>query len=189
MPARFLFLLGSARRDGNTELLARKAAASIPPDAEARWLRLAELPLEPFVDGRHGGEGHAMPAGHAHTLLQATLWCTDLVMVAPTYWYGLPAAAKLYLDHWSGWLRVPGLEFEARMAGVRLWTITVNSDEPGQTDGSALLVETLARSARYMGMHPAGALVGHGNRPGDVAGDGDAMAKAAAFFSSTGQPT
>ena len=38
-------------------------------------------------------------------LLDATLAATDLVFVAPVYWYSLPAAAKLYLDYWSAWLR------------------------------------------------------------------------------------
>ncbi len=182
MPARFLFLLASARQGGNTELLARRAAAALPPSAEQRWLRLADLPLEPFADLRHGVGAYAMPTGNGRTLLDATLWATDLVMTAPTYWYGLPAPAKLYLDHWSGWLRVAGLDFEARMAGKALWAITVNADDPGDDSGSELLVETLRRSARYLGMRAPGALVGHGNRPGDVLRDEAALAAADGLF-------
>ena len=41
----------------------------------------------------------------------------DIVFVALVYWYALPAAAILYLDHWSACLQVPGLEFTSRMAG------------------------------------------------------------------------
>lgn len=182
MTRRFTFLLASARAGGNTELLARRAAEALPAGAETRWLHLAELPLEPFRDLRHGGEAYGPPPGHAATLLDATLWATDLVVAAPTYWYSLPASAKLYLDHWSWWMRLPGVDFKARMAGKRLWAITVNTDGPDVEGVSAPLLATLELSARYMKMELAGSLVGHGNRPGDVEQDQAAMAAARSFF-------
>lgn len=175
MSRRVLFVLGGARPGGNTERLARHAAAGLPPGAEVRWLRLAEHPLPPFEDRRHGGAGYGPPEGPAAAVLEATLWATDLVVAAPTYWYGLPAAAKLWLDHWSGWLRVPGLDFQARLAGATLWAITVNADDPGVEGTSDLLVETLRRAAGYMGLRFGGAVVGHGNRPGDVEADVEAV--------------
>jgi len=178
MQARVLFLLGSARAEGNTERLARVAATALPAGAEARWLRLADLPLEPFTDLRHAGAAYPQPAGHAAQLLEATLWASDLVVAAPTYWFSLPAPVKLYLDHWSGWMRVPGLDFKARMAGRRLWAITVNSDEPGEDGGSGPLLRTLELTADYMGMRFGGAVVGHGSRPGDVERDEAALAAA-----------
>jgi multimeric flavodoxin WrbA len=187
--SRFLFLLGSTRAQGNTELLARAAARGLAADAETRWLRLSELPLEPFLDVRHGGGSYAAPQGPARTLLEATLWATDLVFAAPTYWYGLPAGTKQYLDHWSGWLRAPGVDFKATMAGRRLWVITVNSSEPGDgDDASEPLLGTLRRTAAYMGMAFAGALVGRGNRPGDVERDAVAMQAAADFFRAARRP-
>jgi multimeric flavodoxin WrbA len=176
-----LVLIGSARAGGNTELLARRAVEALPADAEVRWLRLADLPLQPFQDLRHA-EGYGAPVGHAATLLEATLWATDLVLVAPTYWYSLPAAAKLYLDHWSAWLRAPGLDFEARMAPKTLWGITVNSDAPGDDGASRPLIQTLELSARYFSMRFGGVLVGHGNRPGEVEQDEAAVAAAGRFL-------
>lgn len=175
MSRRVLVVLGSARVDGNTERLARHAAAGLPAMTEVRWLRLAEHPLPPFQDRRHDGSDFDAPTGHAAAALEATLWATDLVVAAPTYWYGLPAAVKLWLDHWSGWLRLPGVDFKARLAGTTLWAVTVNADDPGQDEGSALLVETLRRSADYMGMRFGGAVVGHGSRPGDVEQDAAAV--------------
>jgi hypothetical protein len=50
---RFTFLIASARRDGNTEVLMRKAAEHLPPQSRQQWLRLADLPLAPFDDIRH----------------------------------------------------------------------------------------------------------------------------------------
>lgn len=180
MPSRVLVLLGSARAGGNTEQLARLAVEGLPPGAEVRWLRLAELPLEPFADLRHEGGAYPPPTGNAATLLEATLWATDLVVAAPTYWFSLPAPVKLYLDHWSGWFRVPGVEFKARMKGKTLWAVTVNSDDPGEgaDEGSLPLLRTLELTAEYLEMRFGGAVVGHGNRPGDVLRDAAAVAAA-----------
>jgi NADPH-dependent FMN reductase len=179
---RFLFILGSARRDGNTENLARRAAAAIPVEIEQEWLHLQDNPLDAFVDHRHDDTGGAYPppTGNARILLDATLSATDLVFTVPLYWYSLPASAKLYLDHWSGWLRVPGVDFKARMAGRRMWGIgTVSDDIRTVADP---MFDTLKLTANYMGMKWQGTLLGFGNRPGDILKDQQAQADADTFF-------
>ncbi|WP_327678846.1 NAD(P)H-dependent oxidoreductase [Kitasatospora sp. NBC_00458] len=180
-PRSFLFLDAGARTGGNSEQLARlAAAASLPAGAEQRWLRLADYPLSPFEDRRHSGEGrYEQPTGHERTLLDATLAATDLVFVAPLYWYALPTSAKLYLDHWSAWLRVPGTDFRARMAGGTVWAVTAYATEPDKADP---LIGTLRLCADYMGMRWGGALLGNGTRPGDVLGDEQALIEAKSFF-------
>ena len=181
MPRHFLFLLASSRVGGNAELLARRAAAALPPDVAQTWLRLDDHPLPPFRDLRHGPEPYPDPAGHEKVLADATLAATDLVMVAPLYWYSLPASAKLYLDYWSAWMRVPALDFKPRMAGKALWAVCSLSD-PDRTSADAY-VTTLRLSAEYLHMRWAGVLFGLGNRPGDVLADADAMAEADGFLS------
>ncbi|MGW4894965.1 flavodoxin family protein [Kitasatospora sp. NPDC004240] len=179
---KFLFLNASSRTDGNTEQLAVLAAeASLPPGAQQRWIRLDEHPLPPFQDIRHAGgpRSYREPVGHARTLLDATLDATDLVFVAPLYWYGLPASAKLYLDHWSDWLRVPGARFAARMAGRTVWAVTVLATERHKADP---LVGTLRLTADYLGMRWGGVLLGSGDRPGDVLRDQRALIAAKSFF-------
>ncbi|MEV6979200.1 NAD(P)H-dependent oxidoreductase [Kitasatospora sp. NPDC093806] len=177
----FLFLDAGARADGNSAQLARlAAAASLPPGAEQRWLRLSDHPLPPFEDRRHTADGrYDEPTGHERTLLDATLAATDLVFVAPLYWYSLPTAAKLYLDHWSAWLRVPGADFRARMAGGTVWAVTAYATEP---DKAEPLIGTLRLSADYLGMRWGGALLGNGTRPGDVLRDDRALIAAKSFF-------
>ncbi len=181
MSRQVLVLLGSAREGGNTERLARRAVEGLPAGTAVRWLRLAGLPLEPFQDLRHAG-GYGPPTGNAAALLEATLAATDLVVAAPTYWFGLPAAVKLYLDHWSAWLRAPGVEFKARMAGKTLWAITVNSGAPGEVASSRPLIEQLRLTAAYFPMRFGGALVGHGSKPGEVEQDQAAMEEAGRFL-------
>lgn len=138
------------------------------------------MPLSPFRDIRHDTPNYSTPEGHERTLVDATLWATDLVFVAPLYWYSVPASAKLYLDYWAGWLRVADLDFRSRMKGKRVWAVTVISDEDDATADP--LIGTLSRSANYMDLDWRGVLLGHGSRPGDIERDVDAISAAANFL-------
>lgn len=176
----FLFLIASPRSEGNSEQLARHAARSLPAEIGRSWLRLDDHPLPPFRDLRHSG-GYPPPAGNELVLVDATLAATDLVFVTPVHWYALPAAAKLYLDHWSAWMRAASLDFTARMRGRRMWAVVVDSSEPADA-AFAPLIDCLVRSADYMDMHWMGALHGHGNRPGEALVDPAILAAADRFF-------
>lgn len=176
---RVLVLLASARADGNAELMARAAVAALPAQVEVRWLRLAELALPPFVDIRHQGSGHyPEPEGDLGRALKDTLWATELLVAAPLYWYSMPAPLKLYLDHWSGFMRVPGLDFKPQMAGKTMFLLcaTSSGEEPHL---AAPLVDSLRLSADYLKMRWGGCVLGDGSRPGDVLKDEAAMAAAA----------
>ncbi|HJW09004.1 MAG TPA: NAD(P)H-dependent oxidoreductase [Holophagaceae bacterium] len=179
-PRRFLFLLSSARHDGNSEALARAAARRLPEGAESRWIHLDLHPLPPFEDTRHSS-GFAEPEGDARMLAEATLWATDLVFVLPVYWYSLPSPLKLYLDHWSAWMRLPSLKLKESLAGRNLWAVVVDSDT-GNEGSAEPVLDSLRRTADYMGMRWRGALQGHANKPGEILGDAGAMAAAARYF-------
>jgi multimeric flavodoxin WrbA len=186
MTRSFLFLLGSSRSDGNTEALARRAAEQLPADVEQRWLSLAEHPLPDFEDLRHDAD-HVRPTGdNAALLLDATLAATDIVIASPLYWYSVSATVKRYLDHWSGWLRTPGLDFKDTLAGRTLWGVTVLA-APEQTYADPL-VGMLGNSAAYMEMRFGGVLLGNGSKPGDVLNDIDALTRAKTFFDAGFKP-
>ncbi|KUN29128.1 MULTISPECIES: flavodoxin family protein [Streptomyces] len=181
MSRRFLFVLGSAREAGNTELLAREAAAHLPGDTEQHWIRLADHALPDFVDLRHDSD-HVRPSPDtpAGLLLDATLAATDIVIASPLYWYSVSSLTKRYLDYWAAWLRTPGVDFKATMAGRTLWGIAaLADDEPSVADPYA---GTLNNSAAYLRMRFGGVLLGNGSAPGDVRKDADALARAKTFF-------
>lgn len=180
MPARFLFLTSSARQGGNSEILARAAAAALPAGTETEWRDLVAAGLPPFEDLRHGGGPYASPEGAAADLCAATLAASDIIFVAPLYWYGLPAPAKLCLDHWSHWMRVEGLGFKPAMARKTLWLVMAHSGS--RPDQIAPAVETLRLTAEYLSMGWGGVLLGDANSPGDVQRGGAAMAQAKTFF-------
>ncbi|MBV1947666.1 flavodoxin family protein [Streptomyces sp. BV129] len=181
MSRRFLFVLGSARTQGNTEFLARAAAEQLPEGVEQEWVRLAGLPLPEAEDLRHDSD-HVRPAADtpAGMLLDATLAATDVVIASPLYWYSVSSLTKRYLDHWSGWLRIPGAGFKDAMAGRTLWGVTALADrDPSVAEP---LVGTLNNSAAYLKMRFGGVLLGNGSGPGDVRGDTEALARAKTFF-------
>ncbi|MDX3265043.1 NAD(P)H-dependent oxidoreductase [Streptomyces sp. MI02-2A] len=180
MSRRFLFVLGSSRSGGNTELLARRAAERLPADVPQEWIGIARHPLPDFEDVRHGSDHLRPTEGTAALLLDATLAATDIVIASPLYWYSVSAHTKRYLDHWSGWLRTPGLEFRKEMAGRALWGVTTLAHE--EREVADPLVGTLNNTAAYMRMRFGGVLLGNGSRPGDVLRDTEALDRAGTFF-------
>lgn len=180
-PRNFLFLLGSSRSGGNTETLTRAAADALPAHDRQHWLHLDDLALPPFTDGRHVGDGTTPPAEGAVKIVQdATLAATDIVIASPLYWYSVSGSVKNYLDYWSGWIRSPGLDFRARMAGKRLWGVTVMSDSDHSV--AEPLAGTLSSTGRFLRMDWQGLLLGNGSRPGDVLSDQAALNEAKTFF-------
>ena len=139
-----------------------------------------DLPLSPFVDIRHSVGVYPQPEGHERVLFDATLAATDLVFAVPLYWYSVPASAKTYLDYWSGWLRVPGADFKARMAAKKLWGVCALSDE--DFSRADPLIGTLKLTAEYLGMEFGGVLLGFGNKPGEILNDAAALERAAGLL-------
>jgi multimeric flavodoxin WrbA len=187
MNRRFLFLLGSSRAEGNSELLARKAAEQLPEGIGQRWLSLADHPLPDFVDLRRDSDHLLAPPGsNPRLLLDATLAATDIVIVSPLYWYSVSGLTKRYLDYWSGWLRTPGIDFKATLAGRTLWGVTALAHE--EQEVAEPLIGTLNNSAAYMKMRFGGVLLGNGSRRGDVLNDAEALARAKTFFAREPRP-
>lgn len=180
MTRRFLFLLGSSRSEGNTEVLARKAAEQLAEDVEQEWISLADHPLPDFADVRQDDALPPAPTGNAALLLDATLAATDLVIASPLYWYSVSAHTKRYLEEWENWLRTPGLDFRARMAERTLWGVTSLYHEEHEV--AEPLIGTLNNSAAYFGMRFGGVLLGKGGRIDDVLDDTAALTRAKSFF-------
>ena len=178
-----LFLVASTREPGhvgNTEWLARQSAASLPPGTTQTWVHLARAGIPEFIDQRHTVGSYPMPDDGSvmRGLLDQTLACTDLVFVAPVYWFSFPATLKAYLDHWSAWLRVPGLEFKAQMSQKRLWLITTNGDRAKAQP----MIDSTAMCAKFLDMQMAGVLWGTGGGPDVIKADLSAVNDAAIFF-------
>jgi hypothetical protein len=86
---------------------------------------------------------------------------------------------KLYLDHWSGWMRLRDVEFVARMRGKTLWGVSVLGETAREAEP---MIGTLKLTAEYLDMNWGGVLLGNGSRPGDVLVDDVALSAASTFF-------
>jgi multimeric flavodoxin WrbA len=181
-----LFVTGSSRPGGNTEALARLAAAGLPADIPRRWRCLRDLELPPFRDIEHRDDQVGEPVGVERLLLDATLAATDLVLVTPLYWYSMSWPVKLYLDHWASWEWLPGVAFKDKMRGKTLWAVSVMAD--GDLRVADPLLKVLELSAGYLGARFAGALLGTGSWPGDVLRDAGAVARARQYFGYPAEP-
>ena len=180
----YLFLTTSTREPGhtgNTEWLARQAANALPQGTPQTWLHLAQMQLPPFVDLRHTVGTYPAPEGDLKTLLDATLAATHIVFVSPVYWFSIPSPLKTYLDHWSAWMRVPGLAFKEPMADKALLLITTSGDRAKAQP----MIDSVALCAQFLHMRWGGALWGKGGPPGAVQADAQAVAAAATFLLDT----
>lgn len=177
----YLFLTASTREPGhpgNTEWLARQASAALPAHTPQTWHHLAQMHLPPFVDQRHTTGTYAPPEGDMQTLLDATLAATHIVWVAPVYWYSIPSPLKTYLDHWSAWMRVPGVAFKERMAAKTLLLITTSGDRAKAQP----MIDSVVLCAQFLSMAWGGVLWGKGGPPGAVQADVEAVAQARTFL-------
>ena len=115
----------------------------------------------------------------AQSILDATLAATDLVFVSPVYWFSIPSPLKTYLDHWSAWLRIPGLEFKERMAGKSLWVISTS----GNREKAQPMFDSFQLCAEFLGMQWHEPLWGKGGSPDAILSDDAAMSAAVNYFS------
>ena len=140
------------------------------------------MKLPPFVDLRHTAGQYPMPDGDMRTLLDATLDATDLVLVAPVYWYSLPSPLKSYIDHWSGWMRIPGVPFKASMAQKTLRLISTSGDRAKAQP----MIDSVQLCAQFLSMALGGAsgpvLWGKGGPPDAVKADLAAVQAARQFL-------
>ncbi|MFC4335072.1 flavodoxin family protein [Salininema proteolyticum] len=179
---KFVFLLGSGRRGGNTEILAEEAAAQLPSDVEQEWIRLLDHNLPPFED-KSEGEPPALPEGTERKLLDATLSATDLVVASPLYWYGVTSHTQAYLEYWDKWFLVPGLEFTERIKGRNLWGVTAMGVKD-HTHAEPLR-EKLRLTADFTEMNWKGLLLGTAGASGKIRERVEPMARAKEFFAET----
>jgi len=131
-----------------------------------------------FTDQRHTVGTYPWPEGSLRELLDATMTCTDLVLVAPVYWFSFPSTLKTYLDHWSAWMRIEDLPFTKEMAKKRMYLITTSGDR----SKAQPMIDSTRLCAEFLAMAYVGTLWGKGGAPGTVQSDTAAVAAADRFF-------
>jgi multimeric flavodoxin WrbA len=144
-----LIILGSPRKNGNSESLAQSVASGIMqhPGATVEFIRLNDLRLSPCQGcGGCNKSSTCVITDDMTPLYQKVDDCDHLILVSPIYFYGLSAQCKTFIDRFQArWARkyLSGIRF--RHDEQRQGTLLVTAATEGKKifDGALLTAHTL----------------------------------------------
>lgn len=119
-----LIVLGSPRKNGNSETLAQSVASGIlqVPDTSVEFIRLNDLRISPCQGcGGCNKTSICVIEDDMTALYEKVDLCDHLILVSPIYFYGLSAQCKAFVDR-----------FQARWARKYLLGIRFRTDEQRQ---------------------------------------------------------
>ncbi|MCX5869999.1 MAG: flavodoxin family protein [Deltaproteobacteria bacterium] len=119
-----LIILGSPRKNGNSETLAQSVASGILqiPDTTVEFIRLNDLRISPCQGcGGCNKTSICVIKDDMTALYEKVDLCDHLILVSPIYFYGLSAQCKAFVDR-----------FQARWARKYLLGIRFRADEQRQ---------------------------------------------------------
>lgn len=144
-----LIILGSPRKNGNSETLARNVASGIEQnsDATVEFIRLNDLQISPCQGcGGCDKTSTCVINDDMTTLYEKVDNCDHLILVSPIYFYALSAQCKTFIDRFQArWARkyLSGIRF--RHDEKRQGTLLVTAATEGKKifDGALLTARTL----------------------------------------------
>lgn len=138
-----LIIVGSARSDGHSRLVAEQVAAQW----EADLVDLNTLNIHPYTyDKRHADDAMA-------PLMEKVVQYDRIVLVTPVYWYAMSGILKTFLDRLTDGLRSE-LGWGRKLAGKELWALSCGSG-PEPIEG---FFTPFRLTAAYLGMTYGGDL-------------------------------
>lgn len=156
-----LAIVASARKTGNSEILAKEMLASLPEDVEKKIIRLAEMNIEPCKACYA-----CLPAGcdcvikdDFASLLQEIRNADAVILAAPVYFLGMHTRLKLVCDR-----LIAVLNDAASYAGRRCVAVIPYGVEGWQGYG----VEATVSLARFLHLKVVGVLPVHAANPGEA---------------------
>ncbi|WP_017473198.1 flavodoxin family protein [Amphibacillus jilinensis] len=167
-----LVLLGSSRRNGNTEHLVNVALQGI----EHEKIYLLENNIFPIVDQRHVTEGFSPVHDDYERLFSDFLKHDTLFFVTPLYWFGMSGQMKIFFDRWSQYLRDDRFDFTKEMMKKRAYVIVVG-ENPDPKITSLPLIQQFNYIFDYVGIEFVDYIIGKGNYPNDILEDSIALKK------------
>ena len=156
-----LAIVTSARKVGNSEILAKEMLASLPESVEKKMLRLADCRIEPCracYACLASGTDCIIPDDLANILHE--IWEADAIIIAsPVYFLGMHTRLKLLCDR-----LISVLNEGAKYAGRRCVIAVPYGVEGWQGYG----VEATVSFARFLHLDVVGVLPVHAANPGEA---------------------
>jgi multimeric flavodoxin WrbA len=158
-------LYGSARRNGNTEILTDR----ILDGKSCTKIYLSEHDIWPIDDKRHHPDGFGPVADDYQEIIEHVLQHDTILFATPVYWYGMSGIMKNFVDRWSQSLRDKSLDFKTEIRMKKAFVVAVGGDQPRTK--ALPLIQQFHYIFDFVGMEFAGYILGEGNKPGDILQD------------------
>lgn len=137
-----LFILGSARPDGNTRMIVDFLLEKLP---NADLMNLQDFDFSGYdYEHKNAGDDFFQMAEHMLTF-DKIIFCT------PVYWYSMSSIMKTFLDRWSDLVTIRK-EKGRGLAGKKLYALCCSSDGE-KYNGFFMPFE---KTADYLDMHYGG---------------------------------
>ncbi len=144
-----LIILGSPRKNGNSETLARSVAIGIQeiPDTTVDFIRLNDLRISPCQGcGGCNKTSTCVIEDDMTALYEKVDLCDHLILVSPIYFYGLSAQCKTFVDRFQArWARkyLSGIRFRNNEQRQGILLATAATEGKKVFDGALLTARTL----------------------------------------------
>ncbi|MDQ0178406.1 flavodoxin family protein [Bacillus chungangensis] len=163
-------IYGGTRENGNTEILTEQAIQGLAVER----IFLKNYEIQPIEDLRHDQAGFQKINDDYNLIIDCILSHDILVFSTPIYWYGMSGILKNFIDRWSQTMRdSQHPDFKNRMSVKKAYVVIVGGDEPSIK--GLPLIQQFQYIFNFMGIHFEGYIIGHGNRPGDIYQDKEAL--------------
>jgi len=171
---RVLAVLGSPRKQGNTEILVDEILKGAEAKGHvAERLRLYDYRILPCLDCRackRTESGYNCALSDEMGDIYAKLERADLIIFGtPVYWYGPTAKMKLFIDRLRPYIA------SRKLAGKKGMVVTPSEEGPGCCGP---LLQMFAMSFEYLGMEDAGSLLAQAYERGEIGTRPDELERA-----------
>ncbi|WP_064092934.1 flavodoxin family protein [Rossellomorea aquimaris] len=167
-----LALLGSTRKNGNSEYLVNK----IVEGTDHTIVSLAEQHIEPIVDMRHTEEGFSPVEDDYEELVQLMQDHDVLLFATPLYWYGMSGPMKNFFDRWSQYLRDERFNLKEELTKKKAYVV-ITGGSSAKIKGLPL-VQQFQYIFEFVNMEFTDYMIGAGVKPFEIVNDVAALEKA-----------
>jgi multimeric flavodoxin WrbA len=142
--ARLLLFQGSARRNGNTDILCREAVkGAVAGGMATRLVRLADLRIEPCRGCFRCQKGSCRTRDDMGAVIEEMAAADALVFATPVYFWNVSGLMKMFFDRLLPLLRMRKVggkwRLASRLAGKRAGIIVVQEEAEGPHESIPLL--------------------------------------------------
>lgn len=185
---KILIALGSPRKNGNSSLLAKKAAEGIETAGSSyELLYLHDLHIQPCTacEWCRSNKGQFCVLKDDMASIYPKMKEADgLIIASPVYWFTVSAQTKLFMDRWYGFVDKGGYLFKEMSAGIIL---TFGDSDPFNS-GAVNALRTFQDAFNYLNIPVIDMVYGSAYEPGKITANQEIMDKAFALGMKIAQP-